>query len=1011
MALTEERLREIVVELIGRPGHEKVRALIYSLLVDGLGVQSREVDFERRLPEVRGRTDALLGLTVLEFKSDLRAEMGDVMARLPDYLSDRERETKQRFVGIATDGHDFMPFQLRAGQLIALAPYRPTRDHPRELLAWLDRAVSREAEIQPLPELVRNELGRDSLAYQVAESYLAAAWETVKEHPDVTIKRQLWANLLEVVYGSSVDQDQLFFQHTYLTVVAEAMATRVLGVELPAPAELLAGKPFHDAGINGAVESDFFDWILEAPTGAEVVNRICGQATRFRLDNVQHDVLKGLYESLIDPTQRHDLGEYYTPDWLAAKMCDHVITDPLAQRVLDPSCGSGTFLFHAVRRVLKAAADAKLSNGDALLACTQKVIGVDIHPVAAIISRVTYLLALGEDRLKGDRPALSIPVYLGDSMQWNTEAVLVARTVRIEVPEGPSLHFPWSVTQDPAAFDAVVGAMLEMSSRQVKPKTFRDWLDQANVGDRLDRELLTATYDGIRQLQEEGRNHIWGYVARNLARPIWLSGDDQKTDVIIGNPPWLAYRYMAPSLQAKFRQECQRLGVWAGGHVTNIQDLSGYFFARMTELYLSADGSIAMVMPYAAMTRPQFEGFRTGRYSSLVRARPSRGRPASRAPRLSRSEEVVFATLRFLDAWVFDDSVQPLFGVPSCVLFAKPEAPGALPTTVTSFSGLLPRRDADLDQANNTLSSRTVGWPSIGVSASSAYHELFRDGATMYPRVLCMVDRVAPGRFGGDAAAPVVQSHRSPLEKAPWKSVKTLRGPVESRFLRPIYLGESIAPFRGLIPLTCIAPWTGESELLDSSTAARGGFRHLARWLREAEAIWSRLARTSASLTAQLDYYGKLSTQLRSPAPIRVVYSNSGTLPAAAILRDSHAITDVTLFWAPVAEDEAYYLASLLNSESLRKRVEGLQSRGQWGARHFAKLLVNVAIPKYDTQTTEHRQLSSLGLAAEKLAAAVPLPDGGFVRKRRIIREALIASGISGEIDRIAEAILPSLSG
>ena len=29
MALTNERLREIVLELVSRPGHEKVRALVY----------------------------------------------------------------------------------------------------------------------------------------------------------------------------------------------------------------------------------------------------------------------------------------------------------------------------------------------------------------------------------------------------------------------------------------------------------------------------------------------------------------------------------------------------------------------------------------------------------------------------------------------------------------------------------------------------------------------------------------------------------------------------------------------------------------------------------------------------------------------------------------------------------------------------------------------------------------------------------------------------------------------
>lgn len=74
MALSPERLREIVSELASRPQHEKVRSLVYELLVNGLGARSTEVDFERPVPEVRGRIDALLGRTVFEFKSDLRRE-------------------------------------------------------------------------------------------------------------------------------------------------------------------------------------------------------------------------------------------------------------------------------------------------------------------------------------------------------------------------------------------------------------------------------------------------------------------------------------------------------------------------------------------------------------------------------------------------------------------------------------------------------------------------------------------------------------------------------------------------------------------------------------------------------------------------------------------------------------------------------------------------------------------------------------------------------------------------
>ena len=70
MALSIKQLEEIVVELLRRPKHEKVRVLVSKLLTDGLGAQSADLTFEEHTIEVRGRIDALLGRTVIEFKSE-----------------------------------------------------------------------------------------------------------------------------------------------------------------------------------------------------------------------------------------------------------------------------------------------------------------------------------------------------------------------------------------------------------------------------------------------------------------------------------------------------------------------------------------------------------------------------------------------------------------------------------------------------------------------------------------------------------------------------------------------------------------------------------------------------------------------------------------------------------------------------------------------------------------------------------------------------------------------------
>ena len=70
---------------------------------------------------------------------------------------------------------------------------------------------------------------------------------------------------------------------------------------------------------------------------------------RFDIDAIDEDVLKDLYQELVHPEVRKLLGEFYTPDWLAEKMVIETLdADPL-KSVLDPACGSGTFLFKTIK--------------------------------------------------------------------------------------------------------------------------------------------------------------------------------------------------------------------------------------------------------------------------------------------------------------------------------------------------------------------------------------------------------------------------------------------------------------------------------------------------------------------------------------------------------------------------------------------------------------------------------------------------------------------------------------
>ena len=1003
-AETENLLRHLAT----RPGHDEVKADFRQLLVAEFAVPLEALEFERRVPEVRGRLDALIGRTIFEAKSDLDREWADVERRMPDYLADREREEQERFVGVASDGRKWAVFELNEGALTVIRRTELDPERAGAFLAWLDGALALKSSLAPDPVTVRAELGQASVAYHRVNGMLRTLWGRLRTDPNAMLKRQLWADLLTKVYGREVDSDPLWFQHTFLVIVAKSIALAVMGLHEDDPARLLSGVAFTAAGINGAVESDFFDWVVADPEGEALVRRIMAHVRRFRLNEVESDVLKVLYESLIDREERHGLGEYYTPDWLAAKIVRKAIVSSLEQRVLDPGCGSGTFLFHAIRRFLEEAEAGGMSPERMAMEACALVAGMDIHPVAVIIARVTYLLALGP-ALAARSGDISIPVYLGDAMQLSISQFMGGKELSIRVPPPPAggsqsgepdangreqLDFPETFCRDPALFDKATermrtGSIAGLTRGQIEHALYRitEQHYRADVTDEQQHAIddLGKTYVIFDRLRREDRDTIWAYIARNLSRPLAYSASGGWANVLIGNPPWVAFRHMSADLQDRFRGLAKDENVYVGGRFATQNDLAALFTVRAAALYLRAGGRLGFVLPMAALTRGQFGNLRTGKFTSVK--------------------------LAWDEVWTMDESVQPLFPVPSCVLLGRKRGvPAALPDNVTAYGGSLPLRDAPEEIADRWLTAnRIVAAPTVGrFKGGSPYRASFRQGASLVPRMLSLIRRKPVGRLGVNRSAPPVESQRSSQEKPPWKDLPGIENNVEAEFLRTVLLGESIVPYRLFRPFEGVVPVSASGTVLSAKDAADLGYGGLLGWLRKAEAVWNANADSRGkSLADQFNYYGKLTTQFPI-RPLRVVYAKAGTQPAACIIRDANAIIDHKLYWsAPATEDEAGYLTAILNSEAARVRAEQYQSRGQFGARDFDKVLFNLPIPTFDRSNKLHRDLARASAKAESIAADVVLPeDMKFQKARGLIRAALKDAGIALQIDRLVEALL-----
>jgi SAM-dependent methyltransferase len=300
----------------------------------------------------------------------------------------------------------------------------------------------------------------DAVLSRWADAFpLASQGQTVNPRPSADVPVPLWAKHAGAAPASV--REFHFALHTAFALASKLLAYEALrrsGAALESPqrwivlsddslaqclCKLERGEHFAAAGIGPVSPLDPFAWYLRcfAPPVASAVRLLLASLGRLEAtvgDAARPDALKGLYQSLVPPLLRRSLGEFYTPDWLARRLLQAVAKERLGDpdwRVIDPACGSGTFLALAVHAV-RAASGERLAPAHLLRCICNNVVGIDVNPLAVAAARANYLLALGPLLCERRDAALEIPVYVGDSI------------LETEAAPGPALR---------ETFDGVVG--------------------------------------------------------------------------------------------------------------------------------------------------------------------------------------------------------------------------------------------------------------------------------------------------------------------------------------------------------------------------------------------------------------------------------------------------------------------------------------------------------------------------------------------------------------------------
>ena len=191
--------------------------------------------------------------------------------------------------------------------------------------------------------------------------------------------------------------------------------------------ELEAGSIFRHLNITNFLEGDLFAWYTAVWTEPieRLVRRMVGKLDDYNPGTMSEDpatsrdLLKKLYQQLFPKSVRHDLGEYYTPDWLAEHVLNELgYTGDPDKRLLDPACGSGTFLVMAINRIKSWFEENRekcsFDEGDLCKKILANVVGFDLNPLAVMAARTNYLIAIRG--LVGHVDEVELPIYLCDSI-------------------------------------------------------------------------------------------------------------------------------------------------------------------------------------------------------------------------------------------------------------------------------------------------------------------------------------------------------------------------------------------------------------------------------------------------------------------------------------------------------------------------------------------------------------------------------------------------------------------
>lgn len=1007
----------MVAKCSGANSEMTVAARIEEILRDALkelGVEY-EPTREQRVIQ-RGRIDSLFGAVVTEYKKEItsQAEWDKHTQQLVDYIEQIAPDPafRDEHLGIVTDGKQIR-FVLFDGGVAK--PETPAPIDAQHLRRWVESlATLRRRGLRPqnlVDDFAVVDAKPDGFGRKLALACYNALGQPTKK---TGMLRTEWQRL----FAQSVDHRKtpkahlnayrkalglppkakidptraLFALQTTYAIILKLVALRVLSeMRLQTAAirfhELSAldsdhlrqemerlenGHLLRDLQIENLLEGDFFAWYADpAQWSEELYEAIKGVIVALAdyegrgpvlKPGVITDVFRQLYQRIIPPEIRHDLGEYYTPRWLAQATINAIPKAP-GWKGLDPCAGSGTFIVEMIALVLSETAG--LTPDERLSAVLTRVMGIDLNPLAVLTSRVNYLLAISAllEQASPDR-RIEIPVYLGDAAYVPKLTDLdgvPALTYKITTDLGPlEFSLPVSLAKDPQRLGAI---MLEVENAVIAKDTKKaedailNALDSQEVNPTVEAKVQ-ALIENLMKLEDNEWDRIWARIIKNYLATAAIG----PFDFAVGNPPWVEWKDLPNGYRETIKSLCRQRGLfsddkYSGGTDLNISVLIAH---TVLEQWVKPEGYLAFLMPRVILQLRSTQGFRRWKLPD--------GSPIS---------------LHRLDDW---SSLQPFEGASTSptgyLLKRSAQGPQMVPVT---FYRSIERREAGRSQGATWLQAEQTlqKEDQLAVQVGSNGAPYLIDEASVIPSMTKLLGRSAyRGRRATETAPHSIYWFRYISQPQPGRvlvendqnprarnRVPRSRDLLETTHLYPMLRGGSIRAFGIDLPnLVVLFPHEqarGKDAIPETvlNQSAPLTYQYLSRYRDKLEERGSKQEYRSNG-----PFYSLWRVGPYTFAPFKVVWPEIGELRAAVIStaptpwgEEKMIVPEGKVnFIACDTEDEAHFVCGFLNTPIVRRAYEKLSSQIGRPVRLPFKL------PKYNAKKWTHRAIAAVSKAAHQ---------------------------------------------